>query len=203
MSAREQSMTMSKTHLLRKCPRTGLLLVGSVVAVSASPDHSFSKLRQNTIRMVKGHGIEGDAHAGRYVRHRYLAKKQPRLPNLRQVHLMPIELFEEVRTAGFDVNAGDLGENVTTAGLEITSFPLGTLLQLGKTAVIELTGLRTPCSLIDRFRKGLKKQMLGGPETAKFKCGVLGIVLVGGQVFPNDVIKVVLPPEPCSILPAL
>jgi len=75
----------------------GTIVVGSVVAVSASPDHSFSKLRQNTIRMVKGHGIEGDAHAGRYVRHRYLAKKQPFLPNLRQVHLMPIELFEEVR----------------------------------------------------------------------------------------------------------
>ena len=195
---------MSKTHLLRKCfLRTGLPLVGFVVAVSACPEHSFSKLGQNTIRMVEGHGIEGDAHAGRYVRHRYLAQKQPRLPNLRQVHLMPIELFEEVRTAGFAVNAGDLGENVTTAGLEITSFPLGTLLKLGKTAVIELTGLRTPCSPIDRFQKGLKKQMMGGSETAKFKCGVLGIVLVGGQVFPNDVIKVVLPPEPWSILPAL
>jgi MOSC domain-containing protein YiiM len=96
-------------------------------------------------------GVEGDAHAGSFVRHRYLARRQPGFPNLRQVHLIRSELFASLREVGFEVGAGDLGENITTAGLDLERMPLGTRVALGPSAIVELTGLRTPCVLIDRF----------------------------------------------------
>jgi hypothetical protein len=118
-----------------------LSLDGRVVAVAADRGHLFSKPTQDRIILVKDHGVEGDAHAGPFVRHRYLARRQPRLPNLRQVHLIPSELFVSLLRVGFEVGAGDLGENMTTAGLELERMPLGALIGLGPTAVIELTGL--------------------------------------------------------------
>ncbi len=130
---------------------------GAVVAVAADSEHRFSKPVQDGITLVKGHGVDGDAHAGEYVRHRYAARRHPRLPNLRQVHLIPSELFATVREAGYDIGPGQLGENIPTAGLDLEKMPLGTRIELGPTAVVELTGLRTPCVLIDRFRTGLKK----------------------------------------------
>lgn len=99
--------------------------------------------------MVAGYGVEGDAHAGPFVRHRYLARRRPRLPNLRQIHLIPSELFVSLANAGFSIAAGDLGENITTTGLDLERLPLGYLIELGPTAIVELTGLRTPCVLID------------------------------------------------------
>ncbi|MEY9418006.1 MOSC domain-containing protein YiiM [Bradyrhizobium japonicum] len=107
---------------------------------------------------VESYGVEGDAHAGEFVRHRYLARRHPRLPNLRQVHLLPCELFDDLQGAGFAVAPGELGENITTAGLNLEEMPLGTRIELGPTAIVELTGLRTPCVLIDRFRTGLKRR---------------------------------------------
>lgn len=105
---------------------------------------------------MEGHGVESDAHAGPFVRHRYLARRQPRLPNLRQVHLIPAELFASLSEAGFKVAAGDLGENITTTGLDLERM--------------------TPCVLIDRFQAGLKRQVFSSAETGPpFKCGVLGI----------------------------
>jgi hypothetical protein len=119
-----------------------LSLEGTVVAVAADRGHHFSKPPQHRIVLVEGHGVEGDAHAGAFVRHRYLARRQPRLPNLRQVHLIPSELFASLLETGFEVVAGDLGENITTAALDLERMPLGTLVELGPTAMIELTGLR-------------------------------------------------------------
>ena len=177
---------------------------GTVVAVAADRGHHFSKPSQDRIVLVEGHGVEGDAHAGAFVRHRYLARRQPRLPNLRQVHLIPSELFASLLKAGFEVDAGDLGENITTAGLDLERMPLGTLIELGPTAIIELTGLRTPCLLIDRFRAGLKRHVLSSTETdPPFKCGVLGVVRAGGPVAPGDAARVRLPITSCRALPAL
>jgi hypothetical protein len=180
-----------------------LSLEGRVVAVAADRGHHFSKPTRDRIVLVEGHGVEGDVHAGPFVRHRYLARRQPRLPNLRQVHLIPSELFEPLRTAGFAVAAGDLGENITTAGLDLERMPLGSLVGLGPTAIIELTGLRTPCVLLDRFRAGLKRQVLSSAEAGPpFKCGVLGIVRVGGAVSAGDIARVRLP-SAFHALPAL
>jgi MOSC domain-containing protein YiiM len=153
--------------------------------------------------LVEGHGVEGDAHASAFVRHRYLARRQPRLPNLRQVHLIPVELFETLGRAGYDVHPGDLGENITTAGLALERLPLGTRIRLGPIAIVELTGLRTPCVLIDRFRKGLKKQVIGGGGEPAFRCGVMGVVSASGEVAPTAGASAFLPPRPWTSLPAI
>ncbi|PDT88827.1 MOSC domain-containing protein [Bradyrhizobium sp. Y36] len=179
-------------------------LRGRVVAVAADRGHHFRKPTQERITLVKGHGVEGDAHAGPFVRHRYLARRQPCLPNLRQVHLIPLELFPSLLEAGFEVGAGDLGENVTTAGLNLERMPLGTLIELGRSAVVELTGLRTPCVLLDRFQAGLKRQVLSSAETGPpFKSGVLGVVRAGGTVAADDIARVRVPSSPFRPLPAL
>jgi MOSC domain-containing protein YiiM len=137
--------------------------------------------------------VEGDAHAGRFVRHRYLAKQLPALLNNRQVHLLASELFAELTKIGFTVAPGELGENVTTVGLHLTKFPLATRLRIGSSAVVELTGLRTPCALIDRFQKGLKRAMIMKHEQPKFRCGVLGVVRATGHIVPGDRINVEFP----------
>jgi MOSC domain-containing protein YiiM len=132
-----------------------------VVAVSQSPRHSFTKANQLSVRLLAGLGVEGDAHMGEKVKHRYHAARDPNAPNLRQVHLMHVELFDELREAGFDIKPGDLGENITTSGVDLLNLPRGARLRLGGGAVIELTGLRSPCVQIDRFRQGLKDAVLG------------------------------------------
>ena len=177
---------------------------GTVVAVATDRGHHFSKPIQDRIMLVEGHGVEGDAHAGAFVRHRYLARRRPRLSNLRQVHLIPTELFPNLLEAGFEVGPGELGENITTAGLELERLPLGALVELGPTAIIELSGLRTPCVLIDRFRPGLKRQVLSSAERGPpFKCGVLGVVRSGGPVATGDTARVRLPSTSFHALPAL
>ena len=181
-----------------------LSLEGRVVAVAADRRHHFSKSTLDHIVLVEGRGVEGDAHAGAFVRHRYLARRQPRLPNLRQVHLIPSELFATLLDTGFEVGAGDLGENITTAGLNLERMPLGTLIELGPTAMFELTGLRTPCVLIDRFQAGLKRQVLSSVERGPpFKCGVLGVVRAGGPVAEGNTARVRLPSSSFRALPPL
>ena len=183
--------------------RHDIALKGRVVAVAADPGHHFSKPIQDRIALVEGHGVEGDAHAGAFVRHRYLARRQPHLPNLRQVHLIPSELFATLSAAGFSIAAGELGENITTAGLDLERMPLGTLIGLGPSAVVELTGLRTPCVLIDRFRAGLERQVLSSAKTGPpFKCGVLSVVRAGGAVAAGDTARIRLPSS-FRALPAL
>jgi hypothetical protein len=177
---------------------------GRVLKVASDAQHGFSKHAKGSINLVEGHGVEDDAHAGEFVRHRFLARRWSRLPNLRQLHLISSELFELLRTLGYAVGPGELGENVTTVGLELEHLPLGTKLRLGQGAMVELTGLRTPCRLIDRFQKGLRSKMLrtesGGP---KFRCGVFGIIAVGGRVSPGDVVTVEMPHQPWSPLPTM
>jgi hypothetical protein len=177
---------------------------GRVLKVAADPLHGFSKHAKESINLVEGHGVEGDAHAGQHVRHRFLARRWSRRPNLRQLHLIPSELFEILRALGYTVGPGDLGENVTTIGLELEHLPLGTKLRLGQDAVVELTGLRTPCRLIDRFQKGLGSKMLRTESSGpKFRCGVFGIVAIGGRVSPGDVAWVEMPSQPWSPLPTM
>ncbi|WP_244553723.1 MOSC domain-containing protein [Bradyrhizobium arachidis] len=136
------------------------------MAVAADRGHHFSKPRQDQIVLVEGHGVEGDAHARAFVRHRYLARREPRLPNLRQVHLIRSELFAPLSVGGLKVGPKGLGENITTAGLDLERSPLGILIKVGPAAIIELTGLRTPCILIERFQAGLKRQVASSEGTA-------------------------------------
>ncbi len=170
----------------------------SVIAVSSSGQHSFSKPNQPSVKLVRGIGIEGDAHAGKTIKHLYLLKKDPARPNLRQVHLIHAELLDALNQQGFSVAPGQLGENITTRGIDLLGLPAGAKLRLGGEAVVELTGLRNPCHQIDDFQKGVLKAVLDQDEDGNLirKAGVMGIVLAGGEVRPGDTITIDLPPEP-------
>jgi MOSC domain-containing protein YiiM len=169
-----------------------------VTTVSCNPEHTFSKPNQASIRLLAGQGVEGDAHLGETVKHRSRVKRDPNQPNRRQVHLIHEELFDELRSAGFVVAAGQLGENVTTRGVDLLALPTGTRLHLGTSAIVEVTGLRNPCSQIDDFQAGLLKAVLSHDEQDNLirKAGIMSIVLVGGEVRPGDGITVELPPAP-------
>jgi len=173
-------------------------MTATVTAVGLCPTHSFSKPVVEAIRLLAGLGVEGDAHLGVTVKHQSRVKVDPTQPNLRQVHLIQSELHAELAAAGFAVVPGDLGENVTTRGIDLLGLPTGAKLRLGPDAVVEITGLRNPCSQIDGFRQGLLKQVLGRDEAGNLvrKAGVMGIVLAGGTVRPGDPIAVELPPRP-------
>lgn len=175
---------------------------GTVMAVSSSPTHSFSKTNQRSIKLLTGLGVDGDAHSGEKVQHRSRVAKDPNQPNLRQVHLIHAELHDELRERGFDVSAGQMGENITTRGIDLLGLPTGTRLHIGKTAIVEVTGLRNPCYQIDNFQKGLLKAVLDKDEQGNLirKAGVMGIVLADGEVCVNDFIRVELPPEPHEAL---
>jgi MOSC domain-containing protein YiiM len=166
-----------------------------VTAVSLSPGHHFSKPNVLSIRLLKGLGVEGDAHAGEKVKHRSRVRRDPSQPNLRQVHLVHSELFDELRAKGFDVRAGDIGENVTTRGIDLLALPTGTRLRLGEAATVEITGLRNPCVQLDNFQKGLMAATLDKDADGNLirKAGVMGVVLVGGEVRPGDTITIDLP----------
>ncbi len=171
---------------------------GAVAAVCSHDEHSFSKPSRSSIILLAGLGVQGDAHAGVTVQHRSRVAQDPTQPNLRQVHLMPQELFREVSRAGFTVAPGDLGENITTAGIDLLGLPVGTLLHIGSEAVVEVTGLRNPCVQIDDFQDGLLRQVVGRDVNGKIvrKAGVMGIVVTGGEIRPGDPISIRLPAQP-------
>lgn len=171
---------------------------GIVTAVSCSGTHTFSKPNQESIRLLMGLGVEGDAHLGETVKHRSRVAQDPTQPNLRQVHLIHAELHDELNMAGFTVSAGQMGENITTRGIDLLGLPTGTLLRLGDAAVVEVTGLRNPCAQLDRWQPGLMAAVLDRDEHGNLirKAGIMGIVLVGGEVRPGDPISIQWPPEP-------
>ncbi|MFD6281562.1 MOSC domain-containing protein [Streptomyces sp. NPDC060209] len=170
----------------------------TVVAVSSNGVYSFTKPNRDGVTLLAGLGVEGDIHAGVTVKHRSRVAQDPTQPNLRQVHLIHQELFTELRDAGFEVGPGDLGENVTTSGIDLLSLPVGTLLHLGDEAVVEVTGLRNPCLQIDNFQDGLLKQVVGraddGPRGRK--AGIMGVVRTGGVGTPRGAGKNQQPPAP-------
>lgn len=148
--------------------------------------------------LVKGLGVEGDAHSGSTVQHLSRVRSDPTQPNLRQVHLIQAELFEDLEHHGFTVRPGDLGENITTRGVDLLALSEGTLLRMGSGVVIQVTGLRNPCVQIDRFQTGLLKAVLPRDGAGKviLKAGIMGIVLIGGEVKAGDDIEVSVPSGP-------
>jgi MOSC domain-containing protein YiiM len=171
---------------------------GTVVAVAASPTHTMSKPLASSIRLLEGLGVEGDAHQGVTVKHRSRVRQDPTQPNLRQVHLIHEELHDELGAKGFAVEAGRMGENVLTRGLDLLGLPRGTRLQLGAEAVVEVTGLRNPCLQLNGLQEGLLDAVVDRDADGGLvrKAGIMGVVLAGGDVRPGDAIRVELPPEP-------
>lgn len=167
----------------------------TIIALAVSPDHAFSKAPAQSITLLQGLGVEGDAHCGPTVKHRSRVAIDPTRPNLRQVHLIHAELLDALNAQGFDIAPGQLGENVTTRGIELLALPTGTRLRLGPQAVVEITGLRNPCAQIEQFRKGALAAVLDRDATGKLirKAGVMGIVVAGGVVSTGDAIGIDLP----------
>lgn len=171
---------------------------GRVVSVSRGAGHAFSKQPCGEIRLVAGLGVDGDAHSGSTVKHRSRVARDPSQPNLRQAHIIHSELFEELAQRGFKVDAGDLGENITSQGVDLLALPRGVRLHIGPEAVIEVTGLRNPCQQINAFQPGLMNAVLDRAADGALvrKAGVMGVVLVGGLIRPGDVIRIAPPDGP-------
>lgn len=186
----ESSVSSSASPVNGDRPRTP-----SVVAVSRSARHTFSKESEPSIVLQAGLGVAGDAHNGHTVKHRSRVARDPSQPNLRQVHLIHQELLDELSARGFMVEPGSLGENITTLGLDVLALPQRARLHIGATAVLEITGLRNPCVQLDRFQRGLTAAVLDRDEAGRLvrKAGIMGVVVVEGKVVPGDKIRVVLP----------
>jgi MOSC domain-containing protein YiiM len=170
----------------------------SVRAVHRKALHAFSKDRVPEIELLAGHGVQGDAHGGVTVKHRSRVARDPTQPNLRQVHLLAEELLAEVLTLGHVVAPGQLGENITTHGIDLLGLSAGTRLRLGRDAVIEVTGLRNPCGQIEAFRSGLLAAVLdrAADGTLIRKAGIMATVLTSGTVKAGDPIAVLHDPHP-------
>jgi MOSC domain-containing protein YiiM len=169
-----------------------------VVSVSLSNAHNFSKSAVAQITLLAGLGVQGDAHNGVTVQHRSRVAQDPTQPNLRQVHLMHAELFDELAAKGFAATAGQLGENITTLGIDLLALPVDTALHIGASAIVKITGLRNPCGQLDNFQPGLTAAVLDRAADGKLirKAGIMGVVVAGGIVNPGDAIRINLPPEP-------
>ncbi len=172
--------------------------VGKVIALSKSPTHTMSKTNSSTIQLLQGLGVAGDAHMGTTVKHRSRVAKAPSQPNLRQVHLIHKELLDELQIKGFEIAPGVMGENITTSDIALLDLPQHTILRIGPSAQIQITGLRNPCYQLDGIQKGLMKAVLDKDEEGQLvrKAGIMGIVLASGEIKKGDKIEVQLPPLP-------
>ena len=172
--------------------------MGVVIAVCRSASHDFSKPVEDSIELVEGLGVRGDSHFGATVQHLVRVREDPTKPNVRQVHLIHSELFEELKAAGFSLAPGAVGENITTRGIDLLGLPDGSRLHIGKDAVVLVTGVRNPCKQLDNFQAGLMSAMLGRDAEGNItrKSGIMSVVLRGGEVRPGDTIVAELPPEP-------
>ncbi len=168
----------------------------SIVALSKNPVHHVSKQNVPELSLLAGQGVEGDAHFGKLVQHRSRITQNPRPPNLRQVHLIHAELLEELRQKGFDIQPGQMGENITTSGIDLLGLSANAILQLGQEVKIQITGLRNPCSQLDGLQPGLMKAVLDRDPSGNLirKAGVMGIVLKGGPIKVGDPIRIISQP---------
>lgn len=174
------------------------MTAGTVEAVCASATHTMTKPAQDAIRLVAGIGIEGDAHAGVTVKHRSRVRRDPTQPNLRQIHLIHGELQDQLRIAGFAVDPGRMGENITTRGIDLLALPTGAILRLGDEATIEVTGLRNPCGQLDGLEAGLRSAVLDHDADGGLVrlAGIMAVVVTGGDVCAGDTISVTQPAPP-------
>ena len=166
-------------------------MTATIIGLARDSEHRFSKQPCAALRLIAGLGVESDAHAGALVQHLSRMAKDPTVPNLRQVHLIHAELFDQLATLGFTVSSAQMGENVTTRGIDLLGLSRGTRLRLGAKAVIEITGLRNPCAQINGLAPGLMQAVLDYADDGSLvrKSGVMAVVITGGPVAVGDAIQ--------------
>ena len=169
--------------------------LASVIALASDTGHNFSKITKPVITLVAGFGVQGDAHAGKTVQHLSDKKKNPQAPNLRQVHLIHSELFDELAEQGIDVQPGQMGENIVTRGIDLLGLAEGTQLKFPSGAVIQITGLRSPCKKLNTIHPNLLKAVVEkrADGSVQMKSGVMSIVLESGDIHAGDGIQIVVP----------
>ena len=168
-----------------------------VISVSKSENHTLQKWNEKEIKLIEGLGVEGDAHMGKTVKHRSRVIKDPTQPNLRQVHLIHIELHEELQEKGYNIRPGEMGENITTRGIDLLKLPKDTILKVGEESEIKITGLRNPCHQLESIQEGLMKAVLDKDEEGNLirKAGIMGVVISSGIIKVGDKIEIKLPKE--------
>jgi MOSC domain-containing protein YiiM len=121
---------------------------------------------------------------------------------LRQVHLIHSKLHDELKIKGYKILPGQMGENITTRGIELLKLPTDTLLHIGEQAIIQIIGLRNPCAQLNRFKSGLMSAVLDKDFNGNLirKAGIMGIVINSGVVKTEDTINVEFPPQPYKLL---
>lgn len=174
----------------------------TVAALAASPAYGFSKQPCQQIELIANSGVAGDVHAGATVKHRSRMAANPGQPNLRQVHLIHAELLDQLNAEGFALSPGQLGENITTHGIDLLALPRGTVLAAGSGARLVVTGLRNPCGQIEAFRPGLLARLARkhSENSIERLAGIMAVVQRGGTIGKGDRIEVILPPLPHEAL---
>lgn len=168
---------------------------GKVIAVCCNPEPGLPKPVVDTVHLIENWGVEGDYHAGPLVRHRYLAKKDPTKPNMRQVLLMDAVVFADLAQNDIHIGPGMMGENITIEGLAVMQLAVGTRLAIGS-AVVEVTERRSPCYQLNGIDPRLLKAVVTKQDgQAIFKAGIMTRILQGGWVRAGDLVKVLSPAD--------
>jgi MOSC domain-containing protein YiiM len=186
-------------------PPASFFLRGTICTISTSRTHTFSKTIVPQITLTAGIGMDGDVHSGATMRMPTKSGARKEVKNKRQVHLIASERIAELNAKGFHIEAGQLGENFTTQGLDLMSLPLESMLKIGSSVEIVVTGQRNPCATLEKMFKEITKEMLFKNEHGQWqrKAGIFGVVVASGEVATGDAVKVLLPPEPHLPLPVL
>ena len=169
---------------------------GSVVAVCKKAQPGIPKLEIAAIQLLENYGVVGDYHAGEFVRHRYLAKKDPTKPNLRQVLLIDPTILTELASQDIHLEPGMMGENIILDGINVMSLVIGTQVEVGE-AVLEITEVRNPCYQLNEMHpRLLKVAETSGTKPDPRNVGMLARILTGGWVRPGDTVTVRSQAEP-------
>jgi len=157
-------------------------LVGHVISVCKNSEPGLPKLRTDQIFLIADFGVKGDYHAGKFIRHRWLAKKDPTRLNNRQVLLIDDSILADIGKEGISPKPGELGENITLEGIKLMRQPIGTKFQIGD-AVVELTEIRRPCYQLNAIHPNLQNTVMPDKEDeSTWNAGMLATVIKGGTV---------------------
>ncbi len=163
---------------------------GTVIAVCRNPEPGLPKPVVDAVHLIENCGVEGDYHAGSLVRHRYLMKKDPARPNLRQVLLVDAAVYAELASQDIHIGPGMMGENITIEGVAIMDLVEGTRLIIGS-AVVEVIERRNPCYQLNGIDPRLLKAVVRKQDGQMiFKAGMMTRILQGGWVRAGDLVKV-------------
>jgi MOSC domain-containing protein YiiM len=162
---------------------------GSVVAVCKKSEPGLPKLQVDSVELIENYGITGDYHAGRFVRHRYLAEKDPNQPNVRQILLVDTSMLAALYEKDIHLKPGMLGENIIVDGVSVMALPIGTEVEIGET-LLEMTEVRNPCYQLNEMHPDLLETVKSEHAGIRHNAGMLARILKGGWIRPGDLVTV-------------